>query len=67
MLISSITQSLHSLLAVLSGRFTRARAGREAGSVTLEQVVIAAGLLAAAVGLVAIIVAAVNKYAGSIN
>ncbi len=37
------------------------------GSVTLEQVVIAAGLLAAAVGLVAIIVAVVNSYAGKIH
>jgi hypothetical protein len=67
MLISSITQSLLSLLSVLENRLSDARADREAGSVTLEQVVIAAGLLAAAVGLVAIIVAAVNKYAGSIN
>jgi hypothetical protein len=67
MLIPSITQSLLSLLTVLTDRYAEARADREAGSVTLEQVVIAAGLLAAAVGLVAIIVAAVNKYAGSIN
>ena len=67
MLISSVTHSLLSLLTVLGNRLSDARAEREAGSVTLEQVVIAAGLLAAAVGLVAIIVAAVNKYAGSIN
>lgn len=39
----------------------------EEGSVTLEQVVIAAGLLAAAVGLIAVIVAVVTKYAGKIN
>ena len=67
MLIPSLTQSLLSLLTVLGDRLSDAREEREAGSVTLEQVVIAAGLLAAAVGLVAIIVAAVNKYAGSIN
>jgi hypothetical protein len=55
-------------LAVLRDTTRRQATGaREEGSVTLEQVVIAAGLLAAAVGLITIIVAAVNKYAGKIN
>lgn len=43
------------------------QADRERGSVTLEQVVIAAGLLAAAVGLVAVIVAVIGKYSSKIN
>ena len=55
-------------LAVLSSRLDSLRqAHDEEGSVTLEQVVIAAGLLAAAVGLVAIIVAVVNSYSGKIH
>ncbi len=58
-------------LSVFSGHFQALkdarRAGRESGSVTLEQVVIAAGLLAAAVGLVAVIVAVVGKYSSKIN
>jgi hypothetical protein len=60
--------SIRLWLAVLSSRLDALRkAHDEEGSVTLEQVVIAAGLLAAAVGLVAIIVAVVSKYAGRIN
>ena len=47
-------------------RKTRRRDGEE-GSVSLEQVVIAAGLLAVAVALVAVIVAVVSKYSGKIN
>ena len=47
-------------------RETRRRDGED-GSVSLEQVVIAAGLLAVAIGLVAVIVAVVNKYSGKIN
>jgi hypothetical protein len=47
-------------------RETRQR-DREEGSVSLEQVVIAAGLLAVAVALVAVIVAVVSKYSGKIN
>jgi hypothetical protein len=58
-------------LSVLSAHFdalreTRHRDGEE-GSVSLEQVVIAAGLLAVAVALVAVIVAVVSKYSGKIN
>ena len=55
-------------LSLLTTRFDALREARdEDGSVTLEQVVIAAGLLAAAVGLVAIIVAVVNSYSGKIH
>lgn len=55
-------------LSLISARLDALRAAHdEEGSVTLEQVVIAAGLLAAAVGLVAIIVAVVNSYAGKIH
>ena len=46
---------------------TRNTARGQDGSVTLEQVIIAAGLLAAAIGLIAVIVAAVDKYAGKIG
>jgi hypothetical protein len=58
-------------LSMLSAQFdalreTRRRDGEE-GSVSLEQVVIAAGLLAVAVALVAVIVAVVSKYSGKIN
>jgi hypothetical protein len=60
--------SIRLWLAVVSSRLDALRkAHDEEGSVTLEQVVIAAGLLAAAVGLVAIIVAVVSKYSGKIN
>jgi hypothetical protein len=62
-----LLQPFLTLIHVFSDRLETARTDRETGSVTLEQVVIAAGLLAAAVGLVAVIVAAVNRYAGSIN
>ena len=55
-------------LSLVSARLEALRDARdEDGSVTLEQVVIAAGLLAAAVGLVAIIVAVVNSYSGKIH
>lgn len=58
-------------LAMLTSRYrtlkNARRADNESGSVTLEQVVIAAGLLAAAVGLVAVIVAVVGKYSSKIN
>ena len=61
--------SIRLWISLLSARLDALRASRdgEQGSVTLEQVVIAAGLLAAAVGLVAIIVAVVNSYAGKIH
>ena len=61
--------TIHLWLSILTGRLEALRKTRddEEGSVTLEQVVIAAGLLAAAVGLVAIIVAVVSKYSGKIN
>ena len=55
-------------MSLVSARLDALKASRdEQGSVTLEQVVIAAGLLAAAVGLVAIIVAVVNSYSGKIH
>ena len=61
--------SIRLWISLISARLDALRAPRdgEQGSVTLEQVVIAAGLLAAAVGLVAIIVAVVNSYAGKIH
>ncbi len=54
-------------LTALRDTPTRNSARGEDGSVTLEQVIIAAGLLAAAIGLIAVIVAAVDKYAGKIG
>jgi hypothetical protein len=58
-------------LAILTGRLddlrTTRRRDNDEGSVSLEQVVIAAGLLAVAVALVAVIVAVVGKYSGKIN
>jgi hypothetical protein len=61
--------TIHLWLSMLASRLDALRETRDndEGSVTLEQVVIAAGLLAAAVGLVAIIVAVVSKYSGKIN
>jgi hypothetical protein len=57
------------LLSMLTARFDALRTRRrdDEGSVSLEQVVIAAGLLAVAVALVAVIVAVVGKYSGKIN
>jgi hypothetical protein len=59
-------------LAVVSigarlGGALKGRRGGEGGSSTLETVVIAAGLLAAAIGLVVVIRAAVDSHAGSIQ
>ena len=63
--------TVYGWLSMLTAHFdalreTRQRDGEE-GSVSLEQVVIAAGLLAVAVALVAVIVAVVSKYSGKIN
>lgn len=57
--------ALRALLHVLTDR---ARTGGPSrGSVTLEQVAIAAGLLAIAIGAVAVIGAVVAKYTGKLN
>ena len=56
------------LLAVVGMLRTRlARADSERGSVTLEQIVISAGLLAIALAVVAAIVAVVHRYMGQLG
>lgn len=58
------------LLAVagmLQTRLADVRADSERGSVTLEQVVISAGLLAIALAVVAAIVAVVHRYMGQLG
>jgi hypothetical protein len=58
------------LLAVagmLRTRLADVRADSERGSVTLEQVVISAGLLAIALAVVAAIVAVVHRYMGQLG
>ena len=60
--------ALTALRAMLHVLTDRARAGGSTrGSVTLEQVAIAAGLLAIAIGAVAVIGAVVAKYTGKLN
>lgn len=57
--------ALRLLLAALPARLrTAATGGGDRGSVTLEQVAIAAGLLAVAIGAVAVIGKAVTSYTG---
>ncbi len=58
--------ALRALLHVLTDR-ARHPAEPSRGSVTLEQVAIAAGLLAIAIGAVAVIGAVVAKYTGKLN
>lgn len=65
---------IHIWLSILAGglddfrtSLSKDRRDGEEGSVSLEQVVIAAGLLAVAVALIAVIVAVVSKYSGKIN
>jgi hypothetical protein len=61
---------LHVWLSLLTAHAHALRDTRrrdEDGSVSLEQVVIAAGLLAVAVALIAVIVAVVSKYSSKIN
>jgi hypothetical protein len=58
---------LTSLLVLLRGRFRDARAAGDGGSVTLEQVAIAAGLLAIAIAAVAVIGRVVVKYTGKLG
>lgn len=58
---------LTTVLVVLRGRWRQARATGDRGSVTLEQVAIAAGLLAIAVAAVAVIGRVVVKYTGKLN
>jgi Flp pilus assembly protein TadG len=56
------------LLTLIGGTWQRLRAARtEAGVITLEGAVIAAGLLALALGLVAVLVAAVHSHEASIQ
>jgi|GEM_PF-1522018 len=58
------------LLAVagmLRTRLADVRADSERGSVTLEQIVISAGLLAIALAVVAAIVAVVHRYMGQLG
>jgi hypothetical protein len=61
--------TVYGWLSLLTAHFDALRETRrdDEGSVSLEQVVIAAGLLAVAVALVAVIVAVVSKYSGKIN
>jgi hypothetical protein len=58
---------LTTVLVVLRDRWRQARAAGDRGSVTLEQVAIAAGLLAIAVAAVAVIGRVVVKYTGKLN
>jgi DMSO/TMAO reductase YedYZ heme-binding membrane subunit len=55
---------LHTIAAVLRDRF---REDHDRGSVTLEQIAIAAGLLALALVVVAAIGAVVTKYVGKLG
>jgi hypothetical protein len=58
---------LTTLLVLLRGRWREVRAAEDRGSVTLEQVAIAAGLLAIAIAAVAVIGRVVLKYTGTLN
>ncbi len=61
---------LNALLTLLRGRLDPGRdqdLNRERGSVTLEQVAIAAGLLAIAIAAVAIIAKVVLSYTNKLN
>jgi hypothetical protein len=58
---------LTTMLTLLSQRWRQSRAAADSGSVTLEQVAIAAGLLAIAIAAVAVIGRVVVKYTGKLN
>lgn len=58
---------LAALIGDLRHRFTAARSDGERGSFSLEQAVIAACLLALAIGLAAVLVAAVTSHENSIR
>lgn len=58
---------LTTVIHALYGRLRAARAERERGSLTLEQVVIASVLFVAAVALVGVIVAVIRSYQSKIT
>jgi hypothetical protein len=58
---------LTTMLTLLRQRWRQSRAAADSGSVTLEQVAIAAGLLAIAIAAVAVIGRVVVKYTGKLN
>jgi len=58
---------LTATLTLLRERWRESRDGGDRGSVTLEQVAIAAGLLAIAIAAVAVIGRVVVKYTGKLN
>lgn len=55
------------LIGTLRARFDAARAESDRGSFSLEQAVIAAALLAMAIGLTAVLIAAISNHESSIK
>ena len=67
MTVRAITWCITAIWAAQDRVWTRVRDGDDVGSNTLETVVIAAGLLGLALGLVVVIKSAVTHYSSSIN
>ncbi|GAA1435909.1 hypothetical protein GCM10009616_34290 [Microlunatus lacustris] len=68
---SRLVITLHLMALTLEGRtrqrVTELKTDRDRGSVTLEQVIVTAGLALLAIAVIAVITAAVNGRLGSIN